>query len=112
MAKTLKELANDLRELIIDLNSDARNSHTFRPERYNNLKIEMDVSQSKTPYIDIYIGMSMARYDLESCERLRGSLGPDERFVQRWFTKMGVIANLHGAWKVRMSHRGKITEPE
>ena len=41
MPKTLNELAGDLKQLIIDLQSDAHNSGNIRMERYNNLKLLM-----------------------------------------------------------------------
>lgn len=41
MPKTLNELAGDLKQLIIDLQSDAHNNGNIRMERYNNLKLLM-----------------------------------------------------------------------
>lgn len=43
MAKTLNELASDLKDVIIGLQSDAHNKGNLRVERYNNLKLSMDI---------------------------------------------------------------------
>ena len=42
MAKSFNELANALKDLIKDLNSDAHNFRSFNEARYNNLKLTMD----------------------------------------------------------------------
>lgn len=107
MAKTLNELANELKDLIIDLQSDAHNKGSLRPERYNNLKILMDVAANPTPNFDIFIGMSSAEFGLRTGDKLKGSLGPDEKYVIRWLAKPGVLEDLRQCWMAKEKQRGK-----
>lgn len=112
MAKTLNELAVDLKSLIIELNSDAHNRVNFRPVRYNNLKMEMNIEEETCPFIAISIGMSEAKYNLNTLEKIKGSLGADEKYVQRWFNKTGVLESLKDNYKLRLTNREKITDRE
>jgi len=112
MAKTLNELANELKEWLLEIHSDNREKKTFRPEKYNNLKFSMDVVKEKFPYLQINIGMSEAKYNLNTLEKFDGSLGQEERYVQRWFNKNGIIPELQGCWNRRIANRGKITDVE
>jgi len=99
MAKSFNEMAGVLKDLIVDANSDAHNSRSFKEERYSNMKISMDPSTNPKPHVTVQVGMSKATYDLSSGERLEGSLGPDERYISRWFSKMGVMDGLKELWK-------------
>lgn len=112
MAKTLTELAMELKAMIIDLNSDVRDNTSFKPEKYNNLKLSMDVSKEKHAYVQINIGISEVKYNLSTFEKMSGSLGQDEKYIQRWLGKSGVVESLNECWKVRVSNRGKITDVE
>ena len=99
MAKSLKELSDDLKAIIIDLQSDAHNKSNLRPERYNNLKLSMDPAKDRTPHVIINITMSEAQFNVTSGEKMNGSLGPDERYVIRWFNKSGTLQALQETWK-------------
>lgn len=110
MAKTLNELARSLKEFIVELNSDAHNKTNFRPERYHNLKLSMDVSAERFPHVVISVGMSEAMYNLTTLEKVNGSLGVDERFAQKWFDRAGVIESLRHCWKERMKIRGTLKD--
>ena len=41
MSKTLNELTRELKDFIVDLQSDAHNSSGMNKYRYNNLKVEI-----------------------------------------------------------------------
>lgn len=112
VAKTLNEMAGDLKAMIVDILSDVRDKRVFRPERYNNLKFEMNVARDRTPTLHVTMGISYAKYDILTGEKLDGSLGMDERYIQRWFGKRDTIANLMQCWNARVKNRGKITEVE
>lgn len=43
---------------------------------------------------------------------MNGSLGPDEKFIQRWLGKTGIMESLQACWKLRVDNRGKITDVE
>lgn len=112
MAKTLSELAGELKVFLIEMQSDARNKNNFRPERYNNLKFEMDVSKDSNPYVVISISMSEAEYSLKTGDKQNGGLGPDERYVLRWLEKPNTIPALMECWREREKRRGKATGVE
>ena len=110
MGKTLNELASELKEYIIELQSDAHNKGNFRPERYNNLKLTMDIAKDPHPHVIVTIAMSKSEYNLKSGEKISGSLGPDERYVQRWLAKPNSIPALQACWKVVELNRGRIDD--
>ena len=112
MGKTLHELACDLKAYIINLQSDVRDKQIFRPERYNNLKLEMNVARDITAQVRISMGMSEARYDLKTGEKVYGSLGIDEKYIQRWLAKGENMLHLMECWNARVKNRGKITDVE
>lgn len=112
MAKTLSELAGELKAFLIEMQSDARNKNNFRPERYNNLKFAMDVSKDPNPYVVISISMSEAEYSLKTGDKQNGGLGPDERYVLRWLEKPNTIPALMECWHEREKRRGKATGVE
>lgn len=99
MAKTFNELARSLKDLIKDLNSDAHNSRSFREEQYNNLKISMDPAKDSRPHVIITIGISEASYSLATKQKIGGSLGPNDKYVQRWFNKTGILDALKNIWR-------------
>lgn len=107
MPKTLNELAGDLKQLIIDLQSDAHNSGNIRMERYNNLKLLMFPQKNRTPHVIVDLSMSAAEFDIQSGQKINGSLGPDERYVLRWFNKTGTLFNLQETWKTKIKKGGE-----
>lgn len=107
MAKSLNELAGELKALIIELQSDAHNKTNFRAERYNNLKLSMDIAKDSNPHVVINIAMSEAEFNIKTGEKLNGSLGPDEKYVLRWFGKTNTIANLNECWINIAKERGR-----
>ncbi len=111
MAKTLYELANELKELIRNALAGSKDG-SYRPEKYNNLKLTMDVAGDIFPQVKISIGISEANYDIKTGEKLTGSLAMEERYVQRWFSKADVLKELQACWQLRVQNRGKITDVE
>ena len=107
LGKTLHEMASDLKALIKDLNSDTHNSRSFRPEKYNNLKLVMDPQKDPNPHVVITISISEAKFNLNTLEKTTGSLGPDEKYVQRWFGKSSTSENLKECWKIAQSGKDK-----
>lgn len=112
MSKTLNELASMLKELIKDLNSDAHNANGFKAEHYNNLKVSMSPDKDTRPHVIVTIGMSEAMYSLSTHQRISGSLGPDEKYVLRWFNKTGVADSLKDLWRTKLRKQKEIDEKE
>ena len=99
MSKTLSELSREMKDYIIDLQSDAHNVSSVHKYRYNNLKIEVvDPRTSSTPQAKVTIGMSEAVYNIVTMEKVSGGLGPDEKYVIRWFMRGSNLAELKEAW--------------
>lgn len=111
MGKTLNELGQELKALIISLSSGT-GSEKIQPEKFNNLKLSMDVAKEPIPHVKISIGISEAVYDINTLEKMDGSLAQNERYVQRWFNKASVAESLKACWKRRIDNRGKLTEVE
>ena len=58
MGRNLKELTDDLKDYVIAQQSDAHNKTNLKKERYNNLKLSMDIAKNSSPHIIINIGIS------------------------------------------------------
>ena len=100
MAKTANDLARELKECIIDLQSDAHNRGSINKYRYNNLKLEvLDPRANRIPQVKITIGISEAVFNIKNGEKASGGLGPDERYVLRWFMKNSVLMELKDLWQ-------------
>lgn len=110
MAKTLNELAGNLKAYLIELQSDAHNKGNLRPERYNNLTLKMNIAANPTPHVQLFIGMSSAEFELKSGEKTDGSLGPDERYVIRWLDKPNTLPDLRGCWARIEKNRGRVAD--
>ena len=107
MAKSLNELAGELKALIIELQSDAHNQSNLRAERYNNLKLIMEPNRNNSPHVIVDLAMSDAEFDIKTGQKLNWGLGPDERYVLRWFNKSGTLTSLQETWKVILKSGGK-----
>ena len=108
MAKTLNELSRELKDFIIDIQTDAYNKGSVNKYRYNNLKLEvLDPRLNKIPQVKIVIGISEAIFNIANAEKTSGGLGPDERYVLRWLMKSSVVGDLRGAWARAEEHIGK-----
>lgn len=110
MAKTLNELASDLKVYLIEIQSDAHNKGNLRPERYNNLTLKMNIAANPTPHVQLFIGMSFAEFELKTGDKIDGSLGPDERYVVRWLEKPNTLPELRGCWSRLEKNRGRIND--
>ena len=107
MAKTLNELAGELKETIIDAQSDAHNRGNIKMARYNNLKLSMDPQGSSGPQVVITLAMSEATFNLRTGEKINGSLGPDERYVLKWLGKTNTLPALNECW-LEMSKKSNV----
>ncbi|MBE7709627.1 MAG: hypothetical protein E7Z93_04175 [Cyanobacteria bacterium SIG32] len=108
MAKTLNELSREMRDFIVELQSDAHNITGFKKYRYNNLKIEvLDPRTSTFPQARVTIGMSAAVFNIATLEKISGGLGPDERYVLRWFMRETNLQEVKEAWRRAEKRIGK-----
>lgn len=108
MAKTLSELSRGLKEFLVEIQSDAHSAGSVKSYRYNNLKIEIpDARTAKTPQVVITVGMSEAAFNIITGEKISGGLGPDERYIIRWFDRGSNREELKEAFRRAEKNVGK-----
>ncbi len=113
MTKTLNELSRELRDFLVEIQSDAHNVGSVKAYRYNNLKIQVsDPRTVKTPQVIVTIGMSEASFNLLTNEKVSGGLGPEERYVIRWFDRGSNKEELKDAYRRAEKQIGKAKDPE
>ena len=102
MYYNLYKQENSLRNFLIEEQSDAYHSRSINPQRYNNLRLYMDIKRNSIPHLIIRIGISEAMYSIENGELLSGSLSADTRYVPKWLTKMGIREELMEHWDMAL----------
>lgn len=95
---TYKDMEDSLRNFIIQEQSDAHNVKSINTAKYNNIKIWMDLTKYVQPHFFIRISISEAVFALNDCSKLNGGLGYEERFVTKWFGRMGIKEKLTELW--------------
>ena len=95
---TFKDLEDSLKNYMIQEQSDAHNIKTANIAKYNNLKIWMDLSKYQQAHFYVRITISEAVFSLEDCVKLNGGLGYEERFVYKWFARIGIRDKLKELW--------------
>ena len=101
MVRTLNELTTNLKDLICDMQSDAHNASGFDRHRYHNLKIEIPPPGTvKFPQFKIRIGISEVVFNMDTLEKIKGSLGRDEKYVIRWLKSSAVLSDLRTLWEL------------
>ena len=102
---TFKDLEDSLRNFIIQEQSDAHNVKTINIAKYNNIKIWMDLTKYQQPHFYIRITISEAVFALTDCSKLNGGLGYEERFIYKWFGRIGIKDKLRELWTNAASER-------
>ena len=95
---TFKDLEDNLRSYIISEQSDAHNIRTVNMAKYHNLKMWIDLSKYQQPHFFIRISISEAAFTINDCMKLTGGLGYEERFIYKWFGRIGVKDKLKDLW--------------
>ena len=95
---TFKDMEDSLKSFIIQEQSDAHNVKSVNNAKYNNIKVWMDTSKYVQPHFFIRISISEAVFNLADCSKINGGLGYEERFVMKWFGRMGIKEKLHELW--------------
>lgn len=96
---TFKDMEDSLKSFIIQEQSDAHNIKSTNMAKYNNIKIWMDPSKYLQPHFIIRISISEAVFALSDCAKMNGGLGYEERFIIKWFGRMGIKEKLSDLWK-------------
>lgn len=95
---TLKDMEDSFRNFIIQEQSDAHNTKSVNTAKYNNIKMWMDPSKYVQPHIFIRISISEAVFSISDASKINGGLGYEERFVIKWFGRMGIKEKLAELW--------------
>ena len=95
---TIKDVEDNLKNFIIQEQSDAHNRGSINNAKYNNIKISMDPSKNPQPHVIIRISISEASYSLNDFTKINGGLGYEERLVIKWFGRYGVKEKLMELW--------------
>ena len=95
---TFKDMGDSLKSFIIQEQSDAHNAKSVNNAKYNNIKVWMDTSKYVQPHFFIRISISEAVFNLADCSKINGGLGYEERFIIKWFGRMGIKEKLHELW--------------
>lgn len=107
---TFKDLEDNLKSFIIQEQSDAHNVRTVNVAKYNNIKIWMDLTKYVQPHFFVRISISEAVFLLNDCSKINGGLGYEERFIIKWFGRMGVKDKLQDLWNSVEKTRNKKEE--
>ena len=95
---TFKDMEDSLKSFILQEQSDAHNVKSVNLAKYNNIKVWMDLSKYVQPHFFVRISISEAVFALSDCSKLNGGLGYEERFIIKWFGRMGVKEKLTELW--------------
>ncbi len=95
---TFKDLEDSFKNFLIQEQSDAHSSRNVSVAKYNNIKIWMDLSKYTQPHFFVRISISEAVFALNDCTKINGGLGYEERFVSKWFGRMGIKDKLTELW--------------
>ena len=95
---TFKDMEDNLKNFIIQEQSDAHNVKSLNSAKYNNIKIFMDPNKNPTPHVVIRLSISEATFTIDSFNKLNGGLGYEERIVLKWFGRYGVKEKLTELW--------------
>lgn len=95
---TFKDMEDSLKNFIIQEQSDAHNVRSTNTAKYNNIKVWMDPSKYQEAHFFIRISISEAVFKLSDCSKLNGGLGYEERFIIKWFGRMGIKEKFQELW--------------
>ena len=95
---TFKDMEDSLKNFMIQEQSDAHNVKSVNLAKYNNIKIWMDLSKYVQPHFFVRVSISEAVFALNDCSKINGGLGYEERFIIKWFGRMGIKEKLTELW--------------
>ena len=58
----------------------------------------MDTQKYAQPHFFVRVSISEAVFNLADCSKINGGLGYEERFIIKWFGRMGIKEKLHELW--------------
>ena len=107
---TFKDLEDNLKNFIIQEQSDAHNVRTVNTAKYNNIKVWMDISKYQQGHFFVRISISEAVFSIADCSKINGGLGYEERFIYKWYNRIGIKDKLKELWTDAQKERGVIED--
>lgn len=95
---TTKDMEDNLKNFIIQEQSDAHNVRTVNTAKYNNIKITMNKQKVPQAHVTVRISISEATFSLSDFTKMNGGLGYEERLVLKWFGRYGIKDKLTELW--------------
>ena len=95
---TFKDMEDSLKNFMVQEQSDAHNVKSVNLAKYNNIKVWMDLSKYVQPHFFVRVSISEAVFALSDCSKINGGLGYEERFIIKWFGRMGIKEKLIELW--------------
>ena len=102
---SFKDLEDHLKSYLIQEQSDAHNVRTANIAKYNNIKLWINTAKYQQPHFFVRISISEAAFALADCSKLTGGLGYEERFVYKWFSRVGIKDKLKELWNNALSEQ-------
>ena len=95
---TFKDLEDSFKSFLLQEQSDAHNARNTNIAKYNNIKIWMDLTKYTQPHFFVRISISEAVFSAADCTKINGGLGYEERFIIKWFGRMGIKEKINELW--------------
>ena len=102
----LKKMEDSLKEFIVEDQSSSHDKGNINYGRCNNIKLTMNRAKMPVPHVIVTVGISEGIFSLESGEKVLGGLGPEEKYVVKWFNRYGVKDSLKKMWQ--MDEKAKV----
>ena len=97
MPSSIKNFENSLRDYLMNMQSDAYSTPARLQQKYNNLKVCMDINSS-VPQFCVSANISEVCYAINPLTKISGSMGADERFIQMWASRPNINGELMKYW--------------
>ena len=101
MARKLNfhDIEYNMRQYLIDEQSDNYNTSKANVAKYNNLKVSMDPKKEQTPHLMVRIGISEGYFSIDDAKVISGGLGADTRYVIRWMHRNFQRIDFKSLWE-------------
>ena len=97
--ESISRFENSLTDFLISIQSSRYEDVTSFSYKYNNLKFFMAPTKVREPHFFVRLGISEACFSIETGNKLEGSLGPEDRMVQKWANRINTHRELETFWK-------------
>ena len=97
--ESISKFENSLTDYLISSQSSQFTDVMSFAYRYNNLKFYMAPSKVREPHFFVRLGISEACFSITTSNKIDGSLGAEDRLVQKWANRINIQRELDTYWK-------------